>query len=536
VTGRTSLAEIPFPWLPGEAQRLPDPAWTYRDDPAPPQYLMVALTMLARAHRPQDEAPVDWLACLSENTCNLPIRAFARERFGLTDVWNETRQSYEWYDTEAKNPDGTLVSVTREEALQRCWSGYSQLLLDELHEAGETPAEALERIPDQWRQWTDARASHFVAKWRDAAAWPPALALSWIMFEGDWRRISAYLGNGRDIPNAGIFLSCIGSFLDDEPAGPANRRAAQDLMHASRLRLDHPKRVVVRGRLNGEGALVEIGPAELSSLEWALDPHQELGAVLERYGGDSYSGVVVDADTLVRAFPAMAENGNRSGEEVERLGDWAALAQSELIPEQFWKYPVAFSFAAFGTPEAMWAAHIHTPLSSKPEEMIRTIVEKMVASGLARPTPRLDQPLEILMHALRSGRALAWGKLQGVGAPIPIPAEQWGADGGLRPNHNGLLQSQDGFVCSDRAAAPTLWYTNVCFEAGSVRALFRPAPLAKRRGRKPGVGAEAETQIMAMRNEGVNVDAMGEKKLARELSARGVKISPRQAGRKKKGA
>lgn len=309
MSGQSASGDIIFPWLPGEALRLPDPAWTYRDDPGPPQHVMLTLTVLALGHTPQGEAPAAWIEAIEEDALNSPIRAFARELFGLADVWNAESQSYDWYDMEAKNADGTAVAVPRKAALQRCWSGYAQLLLNELQRNGETPAQALMRIPDQWRQWTDARAAEFVAKWRDAAAWPPALALSWIMLEGDWGRIAAYLENGRDMPSAGIFLSCIGSFLDENGAVPANKSASRDLMQAFRLRADHPKRVIVRGRLNGQGATVEIGPADLASLDWAIETHHTLGAVLERYGGEFYSNVLVDTASLMGAFPAAAEGG-----------------------------------------------------------------------------------------------------------------------------------------------------------------------------------------------------------------------------------
>ncbi|MGE0829855.1 MAG: hypothetical protein AB7O04_10950 [Hyphomonadaceae bacterium] len=324
--------EVIFPWVPGEALRLPDPAWTYRDDPAPPQHAMLTLTMLARGHTPQDEVPADWIAAIDEDALNSPIRAFARERFGLADVWNEGRQSYDWYDMEAKNPDGTAVAVPAKAALQRCWSGYAQLLLNELRRNRETPAQALMRIPDQWRQWTDARAAEFVEKWRDAAAWPPALALSWVMLEGNWGRIAAYLENGRDMPSAGIFLSCIGSFLEEDGAVPANRRAAQDLMHAFRLRADHSNRVIVRGRLNGQGPMVEIGPADLASLDWAMDPHHTLGAVLERYGGESYSNVLVDTASLVKAFPAEAEHSTDLPASTDTKALILEVAEAVVVP------------------------------------------------------------------------------------------------------------------------------------------------------------------------------------------------------------
>ncbi len=353
MSGPNASRETVFPWLPGEAHRLPDPAWTYRNDPGPPKHVMLTLTMLAQDFTPQVRAPAEWIAVIEENALNSPIRAFARKHFGLADVWNEGRQAYDWYDKEAKNADGTAVALPHEAALQRCWSGYAQLLLDDLAQHGETVAQAVERIPRQWREWTMARAAEFVAMWSESAAWPPALALSWIMFGGDWERIAALLENGRDMPTDGIVLSCIGSSLEEDAEG-ANKRAPQDLMQAFRLRADHPNRVSVSGRLNGQGAMMELGPADLASLEWAMDPNHTLGAVLERYGGEYYSNVLVDAASLVAAFPERPQPAptvageKRAAESLKAAVRKYQMGQGQLPVFAHWQNGAEREFAISG--------------------------------------------------------------------------------------------------------------------------------------------------------------------------------------------
>jgi hypothetical protein len=470
VTGPKGSTEPVFPWLPGEAHRLPDPAWTYRDDPDPPKHVMLALQMLALDCAPQSVAPPEWLAAIAEDSLNSPMRAFAREHFGLLDIWNEESQSYDWLDRTALNPDGTAVAVSREDALQRCWTGHTQLVLHDLAQRGETVAQAIERIPREWRRWTEARAREFVATWRDAAAWPPAIALSWIMFEGDCSRIAAYLKNGREISSTGIFLDCLGSFLEEDDAAVADRYASRNLMRALRLRPDHPKRVVALGRRHGQGLLTEISPHDFAELEWAMDPPEQLGAVLQHRGGEFYSNVVIDAATLCRAFPghdATSENlASLNSDHAD--ADWAKLAELQLKQEKFWSYPVTLAALAFTSTEALWAAHIHTPMSSEPLEVLRTISETLVGEGLGVSRRSHEDPAQVLMHALKAGEIVAWGKLKGAGARERIPLEQWGRDGGLHTELT-LLVKKEGLVCADRASAPTYWYTNVCFEAATVQ-------------------------------------------------------------------
>ncbi|MEQ1706876.1 MAG: hypothetical protein ABL864_00920 [Terricaulis sp.] len=289
-----------FPWLPGEGARLPDPAFTYRDDSEPPQHLMLALRLLAQGAAADGPAPPEWLVGIEADALNAPIRCFARERFGLLPIWNQARGAYDWYEAGdwKKADDGSqtapAVPVAREAALERCWRGYAGLLQQELATAQETPAEALARIPVEWERWKQARAAAFAAGWRDAAAWPPALALSWIMFAGDWPRIAAYLRNGKDMPTSAIFLDAV--FTGAEQDAP-NLDVSKRMWTAMRSGA-----VVVYGVLGGQGASAPIAPADLLTLLWAIDP-PDASAILKR-SGLIYTNVLIDRATLEKAFPA----------------------------------------------------------------------------------------------------------------------------------------------------------------------------------------------------------------------------------------
>jgi hypothetical protein len=280
---------------------------------------MITLAALVQGYVPQDTAPAEWLSAMQVDALNAPIRAYALECLGLDTVWNAKRQSYDWKDMNEKNLDGTPRTVACDEALQRCWTGHAQLVLSDLGQHGESPNEALERLPRQWREWTRALADKFTAKWKDAAAWPPALALSWTMFPDDWRRIAAYLKNGHDIPTSGPFLRGLLVHPDAEVANSA----ANDLMQALRARADSRTRVFVQGRLNGQGPMVEISPIDLASREWAAEPGQASGAVLEHLGAEFYSDVHVDAASPIAAFPAhgmIPKDTKKSAWLIEQVG------------------------------------------------------------------------------------------------------------------------------------------------------------------------------------------------------------------------
>jgi hypothetical protein len=139
----------------------------------------------------------------------------------------------------------------------------------------------------------------------------------------------------------------------------------------------------------------------------------------------------------------------------------------------------------------------------------------------------LNEANRLLWEKLAAGELKATTIFQA--APHVIPSHEWAF---LR---SGEHRYRDALYLDPDSWNGPRYVSDVLLPRDDVLRLW-PATPAKRRGRRPGVGAKAETQIKAMRNEGVNVDAMGEKKLARALGARGVKISPRQAGRKKKGA
>lgn len=148
----------------------------------------------------------------------------------------------------------------------------------------------------------------FAAKWKDAAYWPPALALSWIMFGGDWEQIAIFLENGSDMPSDGLRLGTISSFCLDQKQAIVCENASDVLMQG--LRAGAPTGILACGRLAGHGALVEIGAAEFIDMEWSMSnlPAEtcfiKQGAVLVGTGGVRYSNVLIDAGSLARAHPA----------------------------------------------------------------------------------------------------------------------------------------------------------------------------------------------------------------------------------------
>jgi hypothetical protein len=323
--------EIEFPWLPGEEYVVRDPSFTYRNDPEPPKHVMITLAMLAQGHGPKDTAPPEWLSELHVYDLSPSIRALALEHCGRYAVWNDQSKSYDYVDLTEKVRAGTPRTISREAKLRWFWTHHTQLVLSDLEQRGERPQQAVERIQRQWREWVHAQADKFTAKWKDAAAWPPALALSWVMFTGNWRRIAAYLKNGDNVPTSGRFLrglsehppSIFSRELSEHPDAEAAKRAANDLMQALRVAKSR-KRVIVRGRLNGQSPMVEISPFDLATLDWAVEkPSHALNAVLERHGAEFYSDVYVDADSLIAAFPAhgmIAKNTKKSAWLLEKIG------------------------------------------------------------------------------------------------------------------------------------------------------------------------------------------------------------------------
>jgi hypothetical protein len=291
--------EVEFPWLPGEVHILADPALAYRNDTEPPQHLMITLAKLAQGHDPMDTAPAEFLSKIHITDYNESF--YVIEFVCRYAVWNEQSQSFNWCDADGQASYETRRTELTETLLQRFWTYYAQLVQSDLNQRGETSKEALERIQRQWREWSRPRIEKFTAKWIDAAAWPPALAFSWIMFTGDWRRIAGYLKYGQYIPTSGWFLKGLSVHPDAETA----KHAANKLMRALRAKAESSNRVIVRARLNGQGPMLEISPIDLATLDWALvEPSHASNAVLERQGAVYYSDVQVDANSLIAAIPA----------------------------------------------------------------------------------------------------------------------------------------------------------------------------------------------------------------------------------------
>jgi hypothetical protein len=254
-----------------------------------------------------DTAPAEFLSKIHVADLNSSIYVFVLGR--RYAVWKDQSRSFDWYDLDEDVSVGTHRTALSETLLQRFWTYYAQLVLSDLNQRDETSKEALERIPRQWREWSRPRVEKFTAKWIDAAAWPPALAFSWIMFKGDWRRIAAYLKYGQYIPTSGWFLKGLSVHPDAEAA----KHAANDLIWALRAK-PGSKRVIVQGVPVGQDRMGEINPIELATLEWMMEPNRELGAALGRPGVVIYTHVLVDAASLIQAIPGSTPQAPQNSE------------------------------------------------------------------------------------------------------------------------------------------------------------------------------------------------------------------------------
>jgi hypothetical protein len=136
-------------------------------------------------------------------------------------------------------------------------------------------------------------------------------------------------------------------------------------------------------------------------------------------------------------------------------------------------------------------------------------------------------PEEELHRAIEAGQVPLFGRYphRKMRESEPIPPTLWGGNGGLR-----LCSGTGGiYAAADRIGYPAVVDLGVCRDALlSVFPAFAPR---KSRGRPAHLGKQAKAILEQMRAEGIPINAMGEKRLARELAARGLNISPRQAGR-----
>jgi hypothetical protein len=127
------------------------------------------------------------------------------------------------------------------------------------------------------------------------------LAICWLLFGGDWQRITTALDDGSAMPCCGLELTLMGAFHRGD-AGVVNPDAANELLRRLRLGRSQDGRVVARGLLHGQGAMAEIDPVELVTFEWAENPDRAHGAVLERHNGTFYSNVLIEAASVMAAF------------------------------------------------------------------------------------------------------------------------------------------------------------------------------------------------------------------------------------------
>jgi hypothetical protein len=149
----------------------------------------------------------------------------------------------------------------------------------------------------------------------------------------------------------------------------------------------------------------------------------------------------------------------------------------------------------------------------------------------------LRKPGSALMAAIESGRLIVFGTRPGDEVCQAIPTETWGLHGLQLFGDDGERYAGKGGIYAARSRQDRAAFFDLAIRKADLLQAF-PAAIAegaKRRGRPPRVGERVGAEIEAMRAEGFDTRAMGEKALAKELKERGVDASPRTVGRINRG-
>jgi len=296
-----------FPWLPAQGHVTPNPAYSFKEWPHPPPWLMTTLESLDQGHNPEGDPPLDWLEVIKQSgDCTDAMRAFARECFGIADLGEN--ESARWY-VQGKAAGSPMEELSAGEAWRRIWRGYCALVLADLNAAQENVADARQRIATQWQSYSAARDERFWQRFEGAASWPPRLAIVWIMYGGSQQATCRYFCGNAQATESADYLNWTGLSLDHDPE-IVDRKPSASLLTAARRSPSHTKRVVLRGLLGGDGLLAEIAPHDLARLEFQLEPGMGNGAVLLPMGWSAtnrlspvYTQVVVDRESLWVAYP-----------------------------------------------------------------------------------------------------------------------------------------------------------------------------------------------------------------------------------------
>jgi hypothetical protein len=144
------------------------------------------------------------------------------------------------------------------------------------------------------------------------------------------------------------------------------------------------------------------------------------------------------------------------------------------------------------------------------------------------------EPVAALMSAIESEKLEVFGTRLGGALPELIPATAWGAHGlKLFGGDGDRYQGSSGIYAARSRQGPCVFIDLVVKQAALLKAF--PAKRAKPRGRPPVIGERVRAEIEAMRAEGIDTRAMGEKLLAKHLEKRGVVAEPRTVGRINRG-
>lgn len=315
-----------FPWLPGQALVTPNPAYSFRESPEPPRWLMLTLEALAGGTDPDGLPPKAWLTAIKAQRDSIDaMRAFGRECFNVLDIGDGA--SPNWYTSNGEGVESSILSDR--DAWWRIWSGYSNLVLADLNEAQENVGDALKRIPAQWAGYVAERAHKFWSELEGASAWSPPLAIVWILYGGNREAIARYFANSVDRTKFAPVLDWIGQLEFEPDPDAVVEKPADALALAMRRSKSHSERVIMKGLLNGAGMLTTIEPDDLARMHWLtqLKERTDATCILAPEGFSStnrlpvFSHVVVDRESLCAAFPPRAGS--------------AATPRKALKPETF---------------------------------------------------------------------------------------------------------------------------------------------------------------------------------------------------------
>jgi len=315
------MPDLEFPYLPGETLRVPgenglpapEPAWRFKDDAAPPLWVMATLRALATGNDAEGDAPESWAVEIAADwdTCSV-LNDLSRRVCG---VWHDADGAFRKQRTRGAK----TLKASKADWLNACWRAHAGLVLADLKERGERPADAYSRLEFEWPLLVKARqafkdsrqAIHDDASARErrafetAANWP----LGSVVYFIAWQDIrAAWDGRGHPVRGGDISWQTLADWAalawGEEGGRPAEHPdPAGALMLALRC-----GDIVAKARAPSGGALQTVLRDEWEN-DALLISGDELGAAVgvSRDGAIVWRDLVFDRATVMRTAHGRAE-------------------------------------------------------------------------------------------------------------------------------------------------------------------------------------------------------------------------------------